>query len=106
MYASDETPAPVREAIKETFTDEVEYLSESSLEAIADTNGVFDSGGTLINVGNVHRTERSDVVGVDAWIARGLYNVVGRTYLWRWDGSVWVTTTPDAVDVTVTTAVS
>ncbi len=106
MYASIDTPAPVREAIEKTFTDEVEYLSESSLEEITDTNGVFDSSGTLINVGNVHRTERNDVVGVDAWIARGLYNVVGRTYLWQWDGTVWVATTPDAVDVTVTTAVS
>jgi len=45
-------------------------------------------------------------VSVDVLISRGQYDFVGRTYLFVWDGTQCLDTSPDTVDVTVTTSVS
>jgi hypothetical protein len=46
------------------------------------------------------------VVGVDVWITYAVMNGHADTYLFRWDGTAWVDTTPEETGVTVTTAVS
>jgi hypothetical protein len=52
------------------------------------------------------RWYRAEVVGVDVWILRGFLNGIGETYLFRWDGTAWVDTTPEETGVTVTSSVS
>ena len=106
ILAPDSTPPSVRDAIVELFTDEVEYLTDSQLEERYDASGKYPDGAVWLNVAVVDTTERSDVVGVDVWISLGRFDFVGRTYLFLWDGTQWVDTSPDTVDVTVTTSVS
>lgn len=106
ILAPDSTPPSVREAIVAQFTDEVEYLTDSQNEARYDANDRYPDGAVWLNVDLVETTERNDVVGVDVWISRERFDVIGRTYLFLWDGSQWVDTSPDSVDVTVTTSVS
>lgn len=103
--APDSTSPAVREAIS-LHTDEVEYLEVPGLDAFYTSDGLFLDGAVMLDAGPTHSTERADVIGVDVWISRGLYEFTRRTYLFRWDGTVWVDTSPDAVDVTVTTSVS
>jgi len=106
IIGSDTIPDGVREAIAR-LTDEVDYLGPAEVEQrFSSTGGVFDGGVTLIGVEEVSETERDDVRGVDTWTSRGPGDFFGRTYLFRWDGDMWVDTSPDAVDVTVTSAVS
>jgi hypothetical protein len=52
------------------------------------------------------RTFGPGVIGVDVWILRGFLNGIGESYLFRWDGSAWVDTTPEETGVTVTSSVS
>ena len=52
------------------------------------------------------RTFGPGAIGVDVWIMRGFLNGIGESYLFRWDGSAWVDTTPKETGVTVTTSVS
>ncbi len=109
ILAPDSTPSSVREAIVELFTDEVEYLSDSQLEErypSSNRYSQYPDGATWFNVTALDATRRIDVVGVDVWISRGQFDVVGQTYLFLWDGTRWLDTSPDAVDVTVTTSVS
>ena len=106
ILAPDSTPPAVRQAIIELFTDEVEYLTDSQRDERFDTNGQHSSGATMIDVVGVAATERGDVIGVDVWIGRGPFDFVGRTYLFLWNGTQWIDTSSDAVDVTVTTSVS
>ena len=106
IIGSDTIRNDVRAAIAR-LTDEVQYLSPAAVEQrFGFTGGVFDGGVTLIGAEAVRDTERDDVRGVDTWISSGPGDFFGRTYMFRWDGSVWVDTSPGAVDVTVTTAVS
>lgn len=106
IYAPASTSPAVREAILEQFGNEVEYVEQSQLDRLYTSNDRFANGATMIGVGTVDATRRSDVVGVDVWISRGQYDFVGRTYLFLWNGAQWVDTSPDAVDVTVTSSVS
>ncbi len=106
ILAPDSTPPAVREAIVEQFTDEVEYVTESQLEERYTSNDRYSDGATMFSVTDVDTTKRNDVLEVDVWISRGRFEFVGRTYLFLWDGTQWVDTSPDAVDVTVTTSVS
>lgn len=106
ILAPDSTPPAVQAAIIEQFTDEVEYVKISQLDERYSADGRFDSGAVMIDVQTVGTTERADVIGVDVWISHGRYEFVGRTYLFLWNGTEWVDTSPDAVDVTVTTSVS
>lgn len=105
ILAPDSTADSVRTALLE-HTDEVQYLSPSQIEAMYSSEGRFEDGATLIGVESVATTERADVRGVNVSISRGLMDFVARTYLFRWDGTNWVDTSADAVDVTVTSSVS
>ncbi len=105
IFAPDSTSDSVRQAIIQ-FTDEVEYLSRSQVEEMYSSEGRFEDGATLIGVGRVVGTEREDVRGVNVSVSRGFNDSVRRTYLFLWDGKEWVDTSPDAVDVTVTSSVS
>ncbi|NOY56433.1 MAG: hypothetical protein GXP34_10665 [Actinobacteria bacterium] len=105
ILAPDTTEQAVRDAIR-GFTDEVQYVDMSKLGDLTGPDGRFDGGAILIGVGTVHSTERDDVVGVDVSLLRGFNQFRGRTYLFLWDGTEWVDTSPDAVDVTVTSSVS
>lgn len=95
----------VRQQISQ-FTDEVQYLTGSQLAEQASVDGRFEAGATMIGVEEVQITEQADVRRVDVSISRGPADFSGRTYLFRWDGSAWLDTSPDAADVTVTTSVS
>jgi hypothetical protein len=106
IYAPDSTPDAVRDAILDLYTDEVQYLTDSQVEERTNADGRFADGGILISTGPVHGTESGDVVAVDVGLSRGFREYVGRTYLFVWDGTEWADTSPDAVDVTVTSSVS
>jgi len=105
ILASDALPAEVRDAIS-GFAGEVEYIDLSKIDDLYGPDGRFSDGTILIEVGTVHSTERDDVLGVDVTLVRGFMDVKVQTYLFLWDGTEWVDTSPDAVDVTVTTGVS
>lgn len=106
IYAPDSTPQAVRAAIVAQFTDEVQYLSESEIAQRTLPEGRFFDGATLISVDSVQSTERADVKSVDVGISKGQLDFNGRTYLFLWSGDRWGDTSPDAVNVTVTSAVS
>lgn len=106
ILAPDTTPPSVREAIVELFTDEVEYVTDPQLEERYPSGGLYPDGATMLSVTAVDTTTRNDVVGVDVWVSRGRFDFAGKTYLFLWDGTQWVDTSPDTVDVTVTTSVS
>ena len=106
IYAPDSTPQAVRAAIVAQFTDEVQYLSESEIAQRTSPEGRFSDGATLIRVDSVESTERADVKSVDVGISKGHLDFNGRTYLFLWSGDRWGDTSPDAVNVTVTSSVS
>ena len=96
----------VRQAIANQFTGEVQYLSDSELEQRTDSNGRLSDGATMISVESVRSTERDDTVGVNVGISKGYRDFTGRTYLFVWENNQWVDTSPDAVNVNVTSSVS
>jgi hypothetical protein len=106
IYAPDSTPDVVRQAIVNQFTDEVQYLSDSELEQLTNSNGRFSDGATMISVESVRSTERDDTVSVNVGISKGYRDFTGRTYLFVWKDNQWADTSPDAVNVTVTSSVS
>ena len=106
IYAPDSTPDAVRKAILETYTDEVEYLSESEMEKRTNSDGRFADGATLIVVESVGSTERDAVKAVHVGISKGFRDFNGRTYLFVWNGTEWADASADAVNVTATSSVS
>ncbi|MCJ7779722.1 MAG: hypothetical protein MUQ27_02755 [Acidimicrobiia bacterium] len=106
IYAPDTTPDLVRQAILERYTDETEYLDENEREQRTSSEGRFLDGGTLIGVEGVHSTDQDNVIGVNVSISKGYRDHTGRTYLFVWNGTEWADTSPDAVNVTVTSSVS
>ena len=106
IYAPDSTPQVVRAAIVAQFTDEVQYLSGSEIGQRTSPEGRFFDGATLIRVDSVQSTVRADVKSVDVGISKGELDFNGRTYLFLWSGDRWGDTSPDAVNVTVTSSVS
>lgn len=106
IYAPADTPAPLRNALL-SFTDEISYLSPDQIEALTDPDdALFEDRGTLFDVEQPWVASNPGVVGVDVFIVRGFDNVVGRTYLFEWDGISWQDATPDGTGVTVTSSVS
>ncbi len=105
ILAPDRLPDDVREAIRTDFSDEVEYLSEASLEARTGDDGRFIDGAILISPGEPYRPNGS-VVAVDVGLQKGYRDYVGRTYLFERDGDRWTAVSPDSVSITVTSAVS
>ena len=106
IFGHDATPDLIRQAIRERYTDEVEYLDEAEIEQRTSPNGRFEDGGTLIGVEGVHSTEQDNVMGVNVSISRGYRDFNGRTYLFIWTGTEWADASTDAVSVTVTSSVS
>ncbi len=106
IYAPDSTTAELRQAILETYTDEVEYLSESEMEKRTNSDGRFADGATLVAVESVRGTERDDVKAVNVGISRGFRDFNGRSYLFVWNGTEWADASADAVNVTVTSSVA
>lgn len=106
IYAPDSTPEAVRQAIVGQFTDEVQYLSDAELEQLTAPDGRFSDSATMIAVEGVRSTGRDDVKSVNVGISKGYRDLTGRTYLFLWNDTEWVDTTPDAVNVTVTSSVS
>lgn len=105
ILAPDTLPDDVREAIRSGFSDEVEYVSEASLEARTGDDGRFIDGGILISPGEPYRPDGS-VVAVDVGLQKGYRDFVGRTYLFEHDGNGWTAVSTDSVNITVTSAVS
>jgi len=105
ILAPDTLPDDVREAIRSGFSDEVEYVSDTSLEARTGDDGRFIDGAVLISPGEPYRPDGS-VVAVDVGLQKGYREYVGRTYLFERDGDGWTAVSPDSVNITVTSAVS
>lgn len=99
------TPEDVRTELAQ-FTDEIQYVTTSEVEAMAPLGARFPDGATLFKSKPPQPTAKSTVVGVDVWIYSGPGNLVGRTYLFQWDGSQWNQASPDATGVTVTSVIS
>jgi hypothetical protein len=106
IYAPESTSEAIRQAIVTQFTDEVQYLSDAELEPRTGRDGRFSDGATMITVERARSTGRDDVAGVDVAISKGFRDFTARTYLFLWKNNQWVDTSPDAVDVTVTSSVS
>jgi hypothetical protein len=105
ILAPDTLPEDVREAIQIGFSDEVEYVSEESLEARTGGDGRFVDGAILISPGEPYQPNGS-VVAVDVGLQKGYLDYVGRAYLFERDGDRLIAVAPDSVGITVTTAVS
>ena len=105
ILAPDALPDDVREAIRTGFSDEVEYVSEASLEARAGGDGRFVDGAILISPGMPYQPD-GNVVAVDVALQQGFRDFVGRTYLFERDGDGWVGVSADSVGITVGSSVS
>jgi hypothetical protein len=106
INAPADTPAPLRAALR-SFTKEISYLTPDQLVALSDSDSaLFEDRGTLFDVDRPWVASDPGVVAVDVFIVRGFDNVVGRTYLFEWDGVSWQDATPDGTGVTVTSSVS
>ena len=95
----DGTPAELRAALTPLY-EEILYVEVVHLEP-----SVGWDRCTLVSASPV-RWLGAEVVGVDVWVARGILDGHGETFLFRWDGAGWVDATPEETGVTVTTAVS
>ena len=104
VYSWDTTPEDVRSAIAEILDEEVAYLDSDTLMGLTDDRGLFKDGGTSIATSRVQLL-KADVIGVDTWRGRGLFDGRVETVLFRWDGADWMATTSDEVGVTVTSSV-
>lgn len=106
IYAPADTPAQLRAALL-SFTNEIRYLTPDEVEMLTNPDdALFEDRGTLFDVGPPVVTSDPGVAGVDVFIVRGFDNVVGRTYLFEWDGASWQDSSPDGAGVTVTSSVS
>lgn len=105
ILAPDTLPDDARKAIRSGFSDEVDYVSEASLEARTGDDGRFVDGAILISPGIPYQAD-GDVVAVDVGLQRGFRDFVGRTYLFQRDGEGWVGVSADSVGITVTSSVS
>ena len=106
IYAPAGMPAPLRTALL-SFTTEIRYLTPEQVEALTNPDdALFEDRGTLFDVERPDVTSDPEVIGVDVFIVRGFDSVVGRTYLFEWDGVSWQDATPDGTGVTVTSSVS
>jgi hypothetical protein len=103
IYSSVLANESVQAALKEIYGNKIEFLSEEPPTA---NDGKYEGGIVKIDVEPVHTTDRVDVLSVDVWTSFGFNNASAKTYLFKWDGSGWVDTTPDGAGVTVTTAVT
>jgi ribosomal protein S3 len=52
------------------------------------------------------RNLQPGVIGIDVWVMLGDLNATAETYVFRWDGTRWIGSTPEETGVTVTTSVS
>lgn len=106
IYAPADLSAPFRAALR-SFTDEISCLTPDQIETLTDPDdALFKDCGTLFDADRPWVASNPAVVGVDVFIVRGFNNVVGRTYLFEWDGVSWQDATPDRAGVTVTSSVS
>lgn len=105
VLVDSSTPEDVRQQLAQ-FTDEIVYVSAAETEDRAPFGERFPDGATLFGVDAVRGTEKADVVGVDVSISTGPGDFIGRTYLFRWDGSAWISASADGAGVTVTSVVS
>jgi hypothetical protein len=103
IYSSVLVNEVVRESLREIYGEEIEFLSD---EPPTGNDGTYEGGIVKIDVQPLETTERADVVSVDVWTSYGFNNASGTTYLFKWDGSGWIDTTPTSAGVTFTTSVT
>lgn len=84
----------------------IQYLSATELEALAPGDEVFPDRATSFAASRPKTLGEPGVVGVDVSISKAPWDLLIRTYVFRWDGDAWVSTSADAVGVTVTSTVS
>ena len=105
IFVSASTSEAVRAELAES-TDEIQYLSATELEALAPGDEMFPDRATSSAASRPQTLGESGVVGVDVSISKAPWDLLIRTYVFRWDGDAWVSTSADAVGVTVTSTVS
>lgn len=103
IYSSVLVNDVVQDSLREIYGDGIEFLAD---EPPTGEDGKYEGGIVKIDVQSLETTERVDVVSVDVWTSYGFNNASGTTYLFKWDGSGWVDSTPTNAGVTVTTAVT
>lgn len=106
VYASNDVPAELQTALIETVSPQIVFLSQSEIDQKFDTDGTAASSEIFVDPQGVDATSRSDVRGVDVWVASGPGDWSAKTYLFLWDGTAWINTTDDETGVTVTSSVS
>jgi len=102
VCTSAEAPPELREAIATGFPSPVEYFDNRDDLKVGSTS---DYRCVVIQALNV-RNMQPGVIGIDVWVMLGDLNASAETYLFRWDGTRWIDSTPEETGVTVTTAVS
>ena len=105
ILAPDTLPDDVRDAIQTGFSDEVDYVSEASLEARTGADGRFVDGAILLSPGMPYQPD-GDVVAVDVGLQKGFRDFAGRTYLFETDADRWISVSADSVGITVASSVS
>jgi hypothetical protein len=105
MCMSAEASPGLRAEVVRTFPQDAEYFDD--IENIRDGAGT-GYRCTVVSPSEVKAIygDGSGLVGVDVWVITGDLAGSARTYLFVFDGSKWLDTTPEESGVTVTSAVS
>ena len=88
------------------LSDEVRYVTIAEVETMAEPGARFPDGATLFGKDDARELKGPGIVGVDVSVSKGPGDFFAQTYLFEWNGAVWVDITSDAIGVTVTSAVS
>lgn len=91
----------LREAIDALYPAEVEYF-----ETLADIQTGDGGFRCHLVMPRAIQVVRPDVVGIDVSVTSSNLGGWVQTYLFRWDGSQWIDSTPEETGVTVTSLVS
>jgi len=78
---------------------------------IATTDGLIGpddqviEGGRILQVGPIRQQPEESIVLIDTFWESSPFDGKGETYIYQWDGVVWLNIEPSTVGITVTTAV-
>ncbi|MGI9649316.1 MAG: hypothetical protein ACR2OI_12430 [Acidimicrobiia bacterium] len=95
---SDEGQAAVKHALPDA-------LFISSTAALIGPDGRVIDGGRILHIGSVQPGPRDEVVLIDTYWESSRTEGKGETYVYEWNGDIWVFAEPSTVGVPVTTAV-
>ena len=105
IYMRDTTDPELFAAVMDLLGDEVRLISTAEEEALVGEDGRYADGGTVLSVEGAVQLLDNDVAGVDVFRWQGRFEGLGKSFLFRWDGTRWIATTQEETGVVVTTAV-